>query len=491
MKKSSYKYIFIIGAILFAPNRSFAQSNDFQTKYEAFKRQARAEYEDFRAQCNAEYTEFVKEAWKEYQVLPAIPFPKDEITPPIIKSNNDNGKKKENKVIAIKDIVSPIEQSPQPKPVSPIYEKEQQGEDKHQFVYCGTECMVRCPNNISIDLSSCNNQHIAEAWKVLSTVLFNNTIRDFLGIRIRMQLCDWAYLNLINTFAKDYLGKGNLATLVTAYIYSQSGYQMRLGRNNNRLYLLYGTKQGIYDKGYFRINGINYYPLENDVQKMEVCDFAFPKEQALSLYIPQNQLFTYQPTPMRILISDRYKDMSLSIQVNKNLIDFYNTYPSSEINGNFMTRWAMYANTPMEREIQNQLYPILREKISGLSEHDAVNKVLNWVQTAFVYEYDDKVWGHDRAFFAEETLFYPYCDCEDRAILFTRLIRDLLGLKCILTYYPGHLASAVCFNQQIKGDYLYLNGEKFVVCDPTYIGASVGLTMPNMDSQKATVILLE
>ena len=445
MKKSSYKYIFIIGAILFAPNRSFAQSNNFQTKYEAFKRQARAEYEDFRAQCNAEYTEFVKEAWKECQALPAIPCPKDEITPPIIKPNKDNGKKRENKVIAIKDIVSPIEQKPQPKPISPIYDKEQQGEDKQQFVYCGTEC-------------TCVNQHIAKAWIVLSTVLFNNTIRDFLGIRIRMQLCDWAYLNLINTFAKDYLGKGNLATLVTAYIYSQSGYQMRLGRNNNRLYLLYGTKQGIYDKGYFRINGINYYPLENDVQKMEVCDFAFPKEQALSLYIPQNQLFTYQPTPMRILISDRYKDMSLSIQVNKNLIDFYNTYPSSEINGNFMTRWAMYANTPMEREIQNQLYPILREKISGLSEHDAVNKVLNWVQTAFVYEYDDKVWGHDRAF---------------------------------LTYYPGHLASAVCFNQQIKGDYLSLNGEKFVVCDPTYIGASVGLTMPNMDSQKATVILLE
>lgn len=138
---------------------------------------------------------------------------------------------------------------------------------------------------------------------------------------------------------------------------------------------------------------------------MEVCDFAFPKEQALSLYIPQNQLFTYQPTPMRILISDRYKDMSLSIQVNKNLIDFYNTYPSSEINGNFMTRWAMYANTPMEREIQNQLYPILREKISGLSEHDAVNKVLNWVQTAFVYEYDDKVWGHDRAFSLKKLSF--------------------------------------------------------------------------------------
>lgn len=306
-----------------------------------------------------------------------------------------------------------------------------------------------------------------------------------------MQLCDWAYLNLIDAFAKDHFGKGNTATLITAYIYSQSGYQMRLGRNGNKLYLLFGSKHGIYDKGYFLIDGINYYSLSDDTQKMEVCDFAFPKEQSLSLYIPQSQLFTYQSTPIRNLSSDRYKDMTLNVQVNKNLIDFYNTYPTSEVNGNFMTRWAMYANTPMEQEVQKQLYPILQEKVASLNEHDAVDKLLNWVQTAFVYEYDDKVWGHDRAFFAEETLFYPYCDCEDRAILFTRLVRDLLGLKCILIYYPGHLASAVCFNQQVKGDYILLNGSKFVVSDPTYIGAPVGLTMPNMDNKSANVIILE
>ena len=266
---------------------------------------------------------------------------------------------------------------------------------------------------------------------------------------------------------------------------------MRLGRNGSKLYLLFGSKHGIYDKGYFLIDGINYYSLSNDTQKIEVCDFAFPKEQSLSLCIPQSPLFTYQPTSIRNLSSDRYKDMALNVQVNKNLIDFYNTYPTSEVNGNFMTRWAMYANTPMEQKVQEQLYPILQEEIADLNEHDAANKLLNWVQTAFVYEYDDKVWGHDRAFFAEETLFYPYCDCEDRAILFTRIVRDLLGLKCILIYYPGQLASAVCFNQQVKGDYISLNGSKFVVCDPTYIGAPVGLTMPNMDNESANVIILE
>lgn len=492
MTKITFPKKLVVGAIFFiAPTLSSAQTDTFQSQYENFKKQEKAAYENFRAQCNAEYAEFVKEAWKEYKVLPAIPRPKDESVPPVIRQNKDKGKEIKDKTITIKDIASPIEQTPQPKPISPIYEKEQQAESKSQFSYCGTECSVRFPTKLDIDLDVCDNQHIAESWKKLSTDQLDNAIRDFLEIRIRMQLCDWAYLNLIDTFAKNHFGKGNLATLTTAYIYSQSGYQMRLGRNGNKLYLLFGSKHGIYDKRYFLIDGINYYSLDNDTQKMEVCDFAFPKEQSLSLYIPQSPLFTYQPTPIRNLSSDRYKDMTLSVQVNKNLIDFYNTYPTSEVNGNFMTRWAMYANTPMEQDVQKQLYPILQEKIAGLNEHDAVNKLLNWVQTAFVYEYDDKVWGHDRAFFAEETLFYPYCDCEDRAILFTRLVRDLLGLKCILIYYPGHLASAVCFNQQVTGDHILLNGSKFVVCDPTYIGAPVGLTMPNMDNQSANVIILE
>src|SRR5574344_2037861 len=117
--------------------------------------------------------------------------------------------------------------------------------------------------------------------------------------------------------------------------------------------------------------------------------------------------------------------------------------------------------------------------------------LLKYVQTGFVYEYDDKVWGEDRAFFAEETLYYPYCDCEDRAILFTRLVRNLVGLKCALVYYPGHLAAAVHFTDSVNGDYLQVNGERFTIADPTYINAPVGRTMPKMMNRSATAILLQ
>lgn len=161
------------------------------------------------------------------------------------------------------------------------------------------------------------------------------------------------------------------------------------------------------------------------------------------------------------------------------------------VNDNFMTKWNMYAQTPLDDDVRTQVYPQLETVIKGMSKPMAVGRLLNLLQTGLKYEYDNKVWGRDRAFFAEETLYYPYCDCEDRAILLSRLIKDLLGLQTILVYYPGHLAMAVAFNEYVNGDYISYQGKRFVICDPTYIGAPIGKTMPGMDNSIATVILTE
>lgn len=480
---------FLLISLLFGLSMftSSAQTDDFYAQYEKFSKHAKAEYEDYRAQCNAEYVKFLERAWKEYKVLPSIPRPKDEVVPPTIMPRQDKNKK-QAKEIPIENIVSPILSLPQPKPISPIYENDKVEEKNFSFSYMGTTCEVRLPKDLNIRMSGCESCMIATIWKQLATNAMDNTIRDFLALRLKMQLCDWAYLNLIDTFAKAFCGHGNEAVIMAAFIYSQSGYKMRLGRDCEKLYLLYGSKHGIYEKGYIVIEGINYYPLDDKVERMEISDFSFPQEQSMSLYIENAQKFTIRPSAKRKLASEQYHDVTIDSQVNLNLIQFYNTYPSSEVNGNFMTRWKMYADTPMDESVSQMLYPDIKNKIEGLSDVQAVNQILNWVQTAFQYEYDDKVWGHDRAFFAEETLYYPYCDCEDRAILFTRLVRDLLGLKCILVYYPGLLASAVCLKQQVNGDYISLDGDVYTICAPTYIGAPVGITMPEMDNRSAKVI---
>lgn len=266
---------------------------------------------------------------------------------------------------------------------------------------------------------------------------------------------------------------------------------MRLAVDGSNLIMLYGSKHQIFNKGYFDVGGIYFYPYGEPSNNISICNAEFECETPMSLLINAEQKLGMSMSAVRAIKSKQYADVSISSQVPNNLIDFYNSYPTSAIDNNPMTRWAMYANTPLAQKSKDLIYPALRKAISGCDALAAANKLLNWVQTGFVYEYDDKVWGYDRAFFAEETLYYPYCDCEDRAILFSRIVRDLLDLDVALIYYPGHLATAVCFNDDIKGDAMIINGHKFIVCDPTYIGAPVGAQMPDLEYDKAEAILLD
>ena len=116
--------------------------------------------------------------------------------------------------------------------------------------------------------------------------------------------------------------------------------------------------------------------------------------------------------------------------------------------------------------------------------------LLDFVQSAFDYKTDDQQFGEERPLFGDETLYYPFCDCEDRSILFSILVRELLGLKVVLLHYPEHLATAVCIGDDVKGDYVILDGRRYVVCDPTFIGGHVGEAMTSYKKIKATIIKL-
>lgn len=478
---------------LFASLFVYSQAQvTFQDAYDQFKQQAKEEYENFREEANKKYADFVRQAWEEHKVMPAIPKPKEEEVPPVVIPEEDLQQPIESTPIKMEDEVIEVPTiEPQPLPVEPIREQPTVSEDKVSFTLYGTTMQVRFDKKLAFKLNGCTPNAVANGWERLSKKDYDNLIRDCLELRITLQLNDWAYLKMLDKMAQTCVGSGNEATLLMAYVYCQSGYKMRLGMEGDKLRLLYASKHSIYDTMYFEIGGEGFYLYGNDAERMSICEASFPKEKSLSLWIPQAMKLADRRSDVRTLKAERYPDMKIQVSVNRNLIDFMNEYPTSMIGDNFMTRWAMYANTPLEDRLRGELLPMFREKQKGLSQKEAVERLLNWVQTAFVYEYDDKVWGGDRAFFAEESLYYPYCDCEDRSILFTHLVRDLLGLKCILIYYPGHLASAVRFTENVQGDYLQLNGNRFVVCDPTYIGAPIGYTMPDMDNATATVILLE
>jgi hypothetical protein len=466
--------------------------NEARKDFDEFTKKAKGEYEDFRKKANDEYADFVRKAWKEYQSGPVIPVPKDDTIPPLVYPKDDEAKPIEDHRKEIKDLVNPIQSVPQPKPITPIKNIPKPEETYFTFTFFGTEDKVRLDDGNKFQLNDCTPDAIADAWTVLATEKFDNVIRDCLALRMKYDLCDWAYLMMLKDLSESFLGKGtNESVVMMAYLFCQSGYKMRFAMQNGKMYLLYGCNNTIYDHLSWTIDGETFYPLDCNEPTLQICDAKYPGETALSLNIDKEQLFALDETPQRVMKSQRYPNVVATVTENNNLMDFFATYPTSMCDNYFVTRWAYYANTPLSQHVKNTLYPVLKRAIAGKTETAAANIILNFVQTALTYEYDDTVWGQDRAFFPDETIKYPYCDCEDHAILFTRIVRDLMGLKTLLIYYPGHLASAVKFDEQITGDYLIVNNsDRYLVCDPTYVGAPIGVTMPGMDNGEAQVVLL-
>lgn len=487
-------------------NETFEEFNARRQKnFDQFKEQKRQEFEKFRRERNEEFAKFLRKEWRTIKLSPIQPHPKDDIIPPVITPKDEVLPAPKPIKIPFDKVIPLPKPKPQPKPIAPIEEvpapkptpvRPRPVIPTQKFTFFGTQAEVRIDKQHLFRLNKLNENAIADAWLELSEEKYTNLIHDCLQIRAQHDLCDWAYLMMLQYMGEAVCGKGtNESTLLTAYVYCQSGYRMRMAIGGNKLYLLFASDHTIYGRGYYTLDNEQYYIFNADgVKNMKICEQSYPKEQTMSLFIDKIPKLTMAQTESSSHKSRRNQEMHIAMTANQNMLDFYSSYPSSNYGSNVVSRWAMYANMPTPENVKKQIYPSLRKAISQCDQWTAVNRILNFVQTGFVYEYDDKVWGGDRAFFPEESLHYPYCDCEDRSILFTRLIRDLLGLKCILIYYPGHLAAAVEFTEgNPTGDYIGYNGHRYFITDPTITGygAPVGTTMRGMDNKKAQVILLE
>lgn len=466
-------------------------------QFNDYKAEKQTEFQAYRAQKNAEMEAYIRQAWKEMPERAPKPKPKikDDDVKPVVAPDDINKTPKDNPIIPDEIIEEPTPK-PAPEPVAPIEEVPVKTEKWLSFSLYGTACKVRFDIATKPTLKNSTEDSIAEMWHTLCSTDFDNLYYDCLAIRKNLSLCDWAYVKLTEALANKVYGPTNKKETVVfqSIILLQSGYKLVMGRaEDSSIHLLLSSDGDMYGYPYYEIKGEHYYLLDgSNVKKMYFMTELPENLRQMRLAIVNENNFASKQSKSRSLSSKKYSEASASVSCNENLIAFYNEYPESFVNNDSKTRWRFYAQAPLCQAAKSTLYPVLKNAISGKSKLQAVNVLLNFVQTAFVYEYDDVVWGHDRAFFADESLYYPYCDCEDRAILFSRLVRDLLGLKVVLVYYPGHLATAVHFEEDVTGDYLSVRGDKYTVCDPTIIGAGapVGITMTGMDNGKAVVVEL-
>lgn len=508
--------VLVLVVVCMGISPTMAQNNSFRDEFDKFKKNARKEYREFRDSAYAQYLDFVRKAWKEYKGEPAREVPKEEKVVPVLSNDADvetaswfsnlfkknkgltpkNGKLKtvegKGEAIAYQQVMPPEPVHEQPKPIFDIVENKVQPNDYLSFRLFGTEYRVRIGDNCRPNLKGLGSNEVADAMKAFTKPQYDNLLCDCLKERATHSLSDWAYYQMLQKLTDQFYGKySNDGALVMAFLFSHSGYKVRMAHDDAHLYVLVASRHYIYNMDHINVDGESFYLL--DGRKLSViylCDAHFKKEGAMSLQMSAQQQFAANPTPKRTITSRKNGGFTFTVTSNKNYMDFYGVYPRSTIGDNFMTQWVMYAETPLEKGIRDQLYPQMREKLKGLSQYEAVQQLLWWIQTGLEYGYDDEVWGGDRPFFGEESLFYPYCDCEDRAILLSHLVRELVGLDVALVYYPGHLAAAVAFTEEVNGNYYLHDGRKFTVCDPTIIPGRVGEVMETYADTQATLMLL-
>ena len=492
------EYIFTCVCILFTFHSSLFNAANAQTpqeEYEAWKRQAQGNYsryrqqaldnyQSFRKKANEEYAEFVKGAWSKVRPQPPRQAPEEPKPPlPLIAP--------QDKPILPQPVpFSEVPPSPAPKPVPdvPIPEPIIPVEKNITLQYFGTKVQVCEYGGKPIRLSSLKPEVIAKTWNRLSDGSCDALLADCLMAKQTLALSDWGYLMLLQQVANT-IAKGNEAVLLEHWLLAQSGYSSRMavsGKGTLQVWLPFDVP--VCNHPYIVLDTNLFFLVTENVagdDELRVLDHIFPGENTACLRMRQQPLLEQKDCHQRTLTSKAYGTMSFPVAVNKNLIDYYSSYP--HVSG----CWDIYANASLSDGMKRQLYPKLQKQLNGLSEKAKAEQLLNWVQTAFEYKTDEEQFGGERSLFADESLYYPYCDCEDRSILFSILVRDLMGLDVVLLHFPGHLATAVKFKTNVEGDYLDLDDGRYIVCDPTYINAPVGMAMPDCKQQQVEVFLLE
>lgn len=473
--------------------RAATAQEELIREYERFRQQQTREFDDYVSRRNREFADFLKQEWKLFQSMQAVERP-DEPKPDRAPVAPDReipkvpGPKVEPLPVPLPDLTpKPIPDLkpdvPDVKPDVPdvIPDAPQPLPQTLEFSFYGNPVSLRFSDRLKAVPGGITEAQVAAWWERMSAGPYGEFIRELRRSGDALGLNDWGYYRLTETVAGQLFADGNARTAFVFYMMKQSGYDVRLGRGEGRLYLLPAFTTQLYGLPYFLLDGKKYYRLDGDGALYTFGESeAFGKGEAIDLS-QRHPLALGGAVQVRELKLAKFPQLQIRLPYSPDRVAYYNTIPQTDM--------PVYFSYPMPADTWQGVYEAFQPLAGKYSLPEFVGILLNFVQTSFEYKTDDGQFGREKYFYPEEVVAYPFCDCEDRSVFFACLVRRLTGAEVIGLHYPGHMATAVCFGElDVPGDALVYRGKKYVVCDPTYINASVGMTMPQFRTVKPEIV---
>ena len=380
-----------------------------------------------------------------------------------------------------KPVVVPVT-PPAVKPSAPTGELFTASADKQMVNFCGQKVYVDKSLKGVCSIGNMRENAIADTYEAMCKADYKALVDDCRKVKKELNLNDWGIFLFVREASKTLCTDENAAVVMQQFLLNELGYKSKMARraDRNQMLLFVAADCQVYGHPYFTKDGLNYYNLTSN----ESCQFYMCQEDSPKAKSKLNMQVNHAPALNAGMVNSVHKNRSgsvaVSVDVPKSLMEFYGSMPQCD--------YSVYVNAEVNPSVANKVLSTLAPLVNGKGEAEAANLLINFVQTGFQYATDQEQFGYEKPFFVEELFYYPYCDCEDRSVLYSYLVRNLLKLDVVLLDYPNHIATAVCFNENVSGDFVTVGGKKYVVCDPTYIGASIGKAMPQFKNVAAKVL---
>lgn len=448
--------------------------------FEAFRKSVMEDYRTFRKKVLEDYGRFLEGIWQEYDAFRGekrTPLPKPpkapvaEVTPPPPVEQTPV-------MPQVPPVQEPVQPEPVPAPTPPLPGTlpVQEG-----IKFCFYKMELYGPDiEIGNQQATASPEGFASLWRLFSKQEVRRKVLPFLqDCAAEYQLNDWFLFELVRNYC-DQLAATCTPTVRIAlahFLLNHLGYDVRIGiQGEDTPVLLVTFQQMVYARGFLNLGGQRFYVF-HDIRnqsdaaaggKFKTCNLPEDANtgRALDLIIHQELKIPYTPQAYHFA----HGNLQIKGNINANLMPMLYRYPQMPI--------GCYALSVVNQACRDQVVEQLSRQLSGMSQHEAVDALLQFIQKAFQYATDDEQHGFEKPYFFEEMLFYPQCDCEDRSVFYSYLLWQVLQVENHLVGYPGHECVAVHLNTPITGTHYLYQGKPFYISDPTYIGAVTGECMP-------------
>ncbi|MDZ4058887.1 MAG: hypothetical protein U1D64_02475, partial [Bacteroidales bacterium] len=264
---------------------------------------------------------------------------------------------------------------------------------------------------------------IASYWERASASRYSSLVEQLASKRVEMNLNDFSYYLMVRSVAEGlYPGDSTGELLATWFLMVRSGFGARVGINGSgELLLMLPSFNTVYGLNFLKEGDRFLYIVSGgEGRSIRTYDSDYTnadKSIDFNIYSPMNLGGKFSGKNLEFDYNN--KKYNILVNYDQGLVDLYRDYPQLEM--------GVYFNAAVSMQAKESIAASLLPVISEMSEREAVEFLLSFAQNSFKYKTDIDQFGYEKFFFAEEILFYPYSDCEDRAVFFSYIVRDLLG----------------------------------------------------------------